>query len=130
VSQSPEIFGVSVETAGVVDVIEFLWASLALFDDEPLPDMANVYRPPPPPLYTVAAARERILRRLAAIPDGAPLDRFLPDMPDSNEVEAPSRLRRRSAWSSTFTASLELARQGDVVLAQARDFESIHVMPA
>jgi segregation and condensation protein A len=129
-AQSPEIFGVSVETAAVVDVIEFLWASLALFDDEPLPDMANVYRPPPPPLYTVAAARERILRRLTESPDGAPLDRLLPDMPDSNEVEALSRLRRRSAWSSTFTASLELARQGDVVLAQARDFESIHVMPA
>jgi segregation and condensation protein A len=125
----PEVFGVSVETAEVVDVVEFLWASLALFDDEPTADTANVYRPVSPPLHTVAAARERILRLLAGSPDGAPLDRFLPDESDVGEAEALSRLRRRSAWSSTFTASLELARQGDVALEQGRDFETIHIAP-
>jgi chromatin segregation and condensation protein Rec8/ScpA/Scc1 (kleisin family) len=36
-------------------------------------------------------------------------------------------LRLRSAWSSTFIAGLELAKQGDVVLGQGEDFEAIHV---
>jgi segregation and condensation protein A len=125
----PEIFGVSVETAEVVDVIEFLWASLALFDDDAgEPDTTSVYRPPLRlELHTVANARERILQQLAETPDGAVLDRFLPDMPVSAEGEAYSQLRRRSAWSSTFTASLELARQGEVALAQGEAFAPIHL---
>jgi hypothetical protein len=36
----------------------------------------------------------------------------------------------RSAWSSTFAASLELARQGDVVLEQDAAFELIHMSPS
>jgi chromatin segregation and condensation protein Rec8/ScpA/Scc1 (kleisin family) len=36
-------------------------------------------------------------------------------------------VRQRSAWSSTFIASLELARQGEVVLGQEQDFQPIHV---
>ena len=64
------------------------------------------------------------------MPDGAVLERFLPDMPASAEGETYSQLGRRSAWSSTFTASLELARQGDVVLEQDAAFESIHVSPS
>jgi chromatin segregation and condensation protein Rec8/ScpA/Scc1 (kleisin family) len=39
--------------------------------------------------------------------------------------ELPSK--RRSTWSSTFTASLELARQGDVVLGQGEAFKPIHI---
>jgi death on curing protein len=129
VSQSPEVFGVSVKAVQSVDVIEFLWASLALFDDDAgQPDMAMIYRPPlRPDLHTVAEARERILQRLAETPDGAVLDRFLPDMPASAEGETYSQLRRRSAWSGTFTASLELARQGKVVLAQGEAFAPIHL---
>ena len=62
-----------------VDVVEFLWASLALFDDEPAPDTADVYRPRWFDLYTVAEARERILRLLAETPEGVLLARLLPD---------------------------------------------------
>ena len=54
-----------------IDVIEFLWASLALFDDEEPPDTATAYRPAPLRLHTVAEARARILRRLKEQPDGA-----------------------------------------------------------
>ena len=124
----PEVLGVSIAAAPAVDVIEFLWASLALFDDDAAePDTATVYRPVPLDLYAVADARDRILRRLAETPDGATLDRLLPD-PDAMAEPTPrSALRRRSAWSSTFVASLELARQGDVVLGQGGDFQSIHV---
>lgn len=129
-AQSPEVFGVSVETGPAIDVIEFLWASLALFDDEAPPDTAMVYRPAPLALHTVAQARERILRRLNATPDGAPLDQLLPEE-STDTGDAPCRaLRRRSGWAATFVAGLELAKQGDVVMDQGDDFEPIHVAPA
>jgi chromatin segregation and condensation protein Rec8/ScpA/Scc1 (kleisin family) len=60
----PEVFGVSIETAHAPDVIEFLWASMALFDDTPAPDTATVYRPIHLDLHPVAEARARILRLL------------------------------------------------------------------
>jgi len=100
----PEVFGVSVDAAHSVDVIEFLWASLAPFDDGVKePDTTSVYRPPLRlELHTVADARERILQQLAANPEGGPLNRFLPKMPDG--CGARPSLRRRSAWSSTGPA--------------------------
>jgi segregation and condensation protein A len=138
----PEIFGVSVETpsagnstgsasgtlassAQAIDVIEFLWASLALFDDAGPPETSTVYRPVRPALYTATDARDRILRRLENAPDGARLDQLLPDLAAMPEAHA--AVRRRSAWSSTFIASLELARQGEVVLGQEQDFQTIHL---
>jgi segregation and condensation protein A len=111
-------------------VVEFLWASMALFDDEAEPDTATVYRPLHFDLYTVADARDRILRLLAAAPRWVALDRLLPDAPEQADHEPHRGLRRRSAWSSTFMASLELARQGDVALGQGGDFRPIHVVRA
>ena len=68
----PEIFGVSVEAGQAVDVVEFLWASLALFDDDTAAaDTATVYQARPFELYAVAEARERILQLLAEAPEGA-----------------------------------------------------------
>ena len=65
----PEIFGVSVEAGQAVDVVEFLWASLALFDDDTaVADTATVYQARPFELYAVAEARERILQLLAEAP--------------------------------------------------------------
>lgn len=74
-------------------------------------------------------ARDRILRLLDEAPDGAPLDRFLPDPADHADDEARKTLRRCSAWSSTLVA-VELAKQGDVVLDQGEDFAPIRVAPA
>jgi len=124
--------GLGVAFAGTppLDVIAFLWASLALFDDDPSADTANLYRPRPFALYAVAEARARILRVLAAAPDGGPLARFLPDPPETPESIAWQVLRRRSGWASTFMAGLELAKQGSVVLGQGGDFQLIHVRPA
>jgi segregation and condensation protein A len=126
----PEMFGVSVEAGPALDVTEFLWASLALFDDEQPPDTATAYRPAPLRLHTVAEARARILRRLAEQPDGVALDQLLPDeAPDASEPSRHARLRR-SGWAATFVAGLELAKQGEVVLGQGGDFETIYVAPA
>lgn len=124
----PEVLGLSIEVAPALDVVEFLWASLALFDDDAAePDTATVYRPTHFDLYAVAEARDRILRRLAETPQGVRFEHLLPDADAVSEQTQRSGLRRRSAWSSTFIASLELARQGDVVLGQGGDFEPIHV---
>jgi segregation and condensation protein A len=119
----PEILGVSVEAEQAIGMIEFLWASLALFDDGAAEaDPAPLCRPHPLGLYTVAEARERILQRLAEAPEGAPLEGLLPDPSARAERGTRETLRRRSAWASTLTAGLELARQGDVVLAQDAGF--------
>ena len=113
-----------------IDVTEFLWASLALFDDEQPPDTATAYRPAPLRLHTVAEARARILRRLQEQPDGVALDQLLPD--EAPDVSEPSRGAplQRSGWAATLIVGLELARQGEVVLGQGEDFETIHVAPA
>jgi segregation and condensation protein A len=122
----PEIFGVAVEAGQAIDVVEFLWASMALFDDAAAPETETVYEPRLfPELYPVAAARARILQRLAELPDGGPLAALLPETGATG-----SDLRRRSAWSSTLAAGLELAKQGDVVLAQDGGFQPIHVARA
>ena len=100
-------------------MVEFLWASLALFDDDTAAaDTATVYQARPFELYAVAEARERILQLLAEAPEGAPLERFLPDLAKISEREVWAKIRLRSAWSSTFIAGLELAKQGEVVLGQ------------
>ena len=115
----PEVFGMSVETGQVLDVIEFLWASLALFDDDAaVPDTATTYRPIPLDLYAVVDARARILHLLAETPDGASLEQLLPEAPEPAVYPFGCVVWRRSVWASIFLAALELARQGDVVMRQ------------
>jgi segregation and condensation protein A len=125
----PEPLGVLLAPQPELDVIEFLWASLALFDTGvPAVDTAPVYRPAwPRELHSVAAARARILARLEDAPDGVPLEQLLPE---PTEEKPRPMLRRRSAWASTLVAGLELAKQGDVVLGQGGTFQPIHVAPA
>ncbi len=125
----PEVVGVETATAHEADAIEFLWASLALFDDDlPGPDMAARYRPAWLDLHSVADARERILRLLADAPDGRPLDGLLPEALDVDATAVTrTGLRARSRWTSTFVAGLELAKQGDVTLEQDAAFSPIQV---
>jgi segregation and condensation protein A len=124
----PERLGVCLEAEYEVDVIAFLWASLALFDDDAdAVDTAHVYRPRWLDVYSLAAARARILRRLADSPEGQPFERLLPPAPASAESAPPNALRQRSAWTSTLVASLELAKQGEVVLTQDGSFAPIQV---
>jgi segregation and condensation protein A len=111
----PELVGTTVETAPAVDAVEFLWAAMALFDDAAdVAETGSRCRPPWSDLHSVPEARDRILRLLGETPGGGPLDRFLPAAPGETETA----LRRRSAWTTTFAASLELAKQGDAVVAQ------------
>jgi len=71
----PEVLGVSLEAMPVLDAVEFLWASLTLFDDGTAePDTVEMFRPLHLDLHTVAEAQNRILQRLAEVRDGATLD--------------------------------------------------------
>ncbi len=127
----PERLGTAIDVQHGFDRIEFLWASMALFDDgTEEPDTTPIYRPRWRDLYAVDDARARILRLLPETPDGAPLDRFVPAASDDAATAVAAALRRRSAWTSTFVASLELARQGDVALTQEGAFRPIHLRPA
>ena len=125
----PEDFAAALGAGHAVDVVEFLWASLALFDEvEDAVDPTDVYQPRRH-WYSVVAARAHILAVLAQAPDGGRLEQFLPDVDEAamSGAEIRSRVRCGLAWGCTFVASLELAKQGDLALAQAGLFEPIHV---
>jgi len=118
IAESP---GQAMAAPGSIDVVGFLWAAMELFDEPAKAvDTASRYRPHDWGAFSVAIARERILRRLAAAGEAQTLDRLLPDDVAGNASQSMrlAERRRRSAWSSTFIASLELAKQGNVVLAQ------------
>jgi segregation and condensation protein A len=125
----PEGFGPLIETEPEIDVIEFLWASMTLFDDGgPGPDVSETWRPRRQELYSIAEARARILKRIAETPDGLPMEQLLPEEAEAAGVPT-EPARRRAAWTSTFIAGFELAKQGDVAMAQEGALTAIHVSP-
>ena len=60
--------------------------------------------------------------------DGEALENFLPERPPKDAPDDPLRLS--SAWATTFSAGLELAKQGNVALTQADAFASVRVSRA
>ncbi|MCB8878589.1 hypothetical protein ASILVAE211_25700, partial [Acidisoma silvae] len=125
----PESMGLLLGTEHAVDVIAFLWASLALFeDDTPDPDTVTRYRPSWSDLYSVTEAQDRILRILGEGGDGAELEHFLPEPPVEVEGDGTAldgALRRSSAWATTFSASLELAKQNEIAVHQEEPFAKV-----
>ena len=124
----PEMVGTALDVQHAVDVIEFLWASMALFDDgAAMPDTSRCIVRPGSRSAHCRDARARILRLLDEIPDGTPLGRFLPVLEAQAETATPVplSLRRRSAVASTLIAGLELAREGVVTLHQPAPFAPI-----
>jgi len=87
------------------------------------------YRPEPLPLWHVPDAIVRITRLLpqlreSSTPEDAALWCFLPEVaPEPPQYD----LRCRSAVASTLVAGLELARQGQLTLAQEQAFGGIQV---
>lgn len=74
----------------------------------------------PLPLYSVEQALQRLRRLLGAVPDWTVLEAFLP------ALRGP-RLTRRSALTSTFVATLEMAKAGEIELRQDEAFGPIHL---
>jgi segregation and condensation protein A len=72
------------------------------------------------PIFLIEEARTRIERMLGRIPDWSMLTRFLP-------LDWTQGARRRSAVASTFSAVLELTRDGRLELRQMEPFGEIFV---
>jgi segregation and condensation protein A len=104
------------------DLTDLLRACLVVLH---VPDpQAAAYRPRPPPLWRVTDALPHIRRLLAGSPGGGPLAAFLPLLDGDDPGRA---LRCRAAVASTLVAGLELARNGDVCLAQDAAWAEIRV---
>lgn len=120
----PELLGTELGVRHQVDVVEFLWACLAQFEDPDNADAPSVYRPLWHDLCSVLEARARLLKLLPEGSADAPLGRFLPETA-AGEDAVRVGLRRRSAVASTLVAGLELAREGLVTLQQPEAFATI-----
>jgi len=72
------------------------------------------------PVWTVRQARRRLEALVGAMDDWSSLDGFLADMLDDPDM-------RTSVRASVFSASLEMARQGQVELRQAQAFDPIYM---
>ena len=84
-------------------------------------------RPEPLPLWRLPEALARLRQMLPDLPDGAPLEHFLPPAAD-DQPDLP--LQQRAALASTLLAGLELEREGSAKLEQDAPFGRIRVMPA
>jgi segregation and condensation protein A len=78
----------------------------------------GVYEMARAPVYLIEEARARIERMLGRISDWSALTRFLP-------LDWGIGARRRTALASTFSAALELARDGRLELRQMTPFGDI-----
>lgn len=81
------------------------------------------YEMPRAPVYLIEEARARLERMLGSIPDWSGLTRFLPSGWNTG-------YRRRTAIASTFSALLELARDGRVIMRQMTPFGEIYLRDA
>jgi segregation and condensation protein A len=86
-------------------------------------DQLQMLRIAPTQLYSVEDALERLEARLGKLPDWEVLMSFLPD-----NLKDPVVMR--SATASTFAASLELAKQGRLLLRQLEAFGPIYLKAA
>jgi segregation and condensation protein A len=86
----------------------------------------GAWRPAPLPLWRLPDALVRLRRMLPRVPpEGAALERFLPEATDSGKPDAV--LRRRAALASTLLARLELEREGSAALAQGEAFGPVRI---
>ena len=91
------------------------------------PILSASYQSAPLLLWRAPDALARLRRMLPTVPEGAALERFLPEAMDNGPDAA---LRRRAALASTLLAGLELGRDGAASLSQERAFGGILVAPA
>ncbi|WP_160938152.1 segregation and condensation protein A [Teichococcus coralli] len=109
-------------------ILAFWEATLAMLEGRAAPQRAAPVPPPPPlDLWRVPEALVWLRRRLAEHPESGLLTSFLPRI---SKIAPQARLRRRAALASTFVAALELAREGELHLAQAAAFAPISLQMA
>ncbi len=82
------------------------------------------YEPTRPPIYAIEQARHRIESMLGKIADWSMLEMFLPGTIEGVE-DGPRK--NRTAVASTFTATLELVRDGFLEIRQLKQFGPLYV---
>ena len=127
---APEMLGALSETDHQLDVIEFLWAAIELLDDADDADTEALYRPFYLDIYKVSEARERIFRRVVEAAERQDLHDLVPAASGFDPADAKAVQRYKSGWTTTFSAALEMAKQGEVALVQKGSFEPIAVAKA
>jgi len=114
----PEI-GQASRGADLTDLLRACLAALLVPEEA-----AVALQPRPPSLWTASNALAQFARLQDVLPDGSPLQAYLPAIPP----DAPRRaLRQRAALASTLIAALERARDGALSLAQESAWTPIRV---
>jgi segregation and condensation protein A len=114
----PEI-GLASRGADLTDLLRACLAALRVPEET-----AVALQPRPPPLWTASNALAQLARLLDVLPDGSPLEAYLPTIPR----DAPRRaLRQRAAVASTLIAALERARDGALSLEQEAAWRPIRL---
>ncbi len=103
------------------DLTELLRACLVALQ---LPAPAGSNQPRTLPFWRTRDAIERITQLLAASPEGAALDTFVPELADTG---ASGALHRRAAVAATLVAALELTRGGALTLRQHAPWQPIQI---
>jgi segregation and condensation protein A len=80
------------------------------------------YNIEPTRLYSLDESLERLRALLGAVPDWSILQSFLPEM-----IEMAVSLEQRSAMASTFAATLELVKNGELEIRQSGTFAPIYL---
>jgi segregation and condensation protein A len=109
---------------GAGDILDLLLACFDLLAPPAAPGPPPRYVPPVFDVCSLAEALRHLDAQLRAHPQGGRLALFVPA-----PAPAHSALRRRSAVASSFLASLELARQGAVLLQQDQHFGPLQLLP-
>ena len=94
---------------------------------EPAPITDAVYCPRHLALYPSATPVTRILRRLAHAPGEVVFDQLLPDAPELARLKRWPPCDGGRPGPAPSPPRLELAKQGDVAVAQAGSFQPIHL---
>lgn len=127
----PEWSGELVQHHQQIDRVAFVWACMELFDERDYTlTEGSMYRPPYLDLFDISKARDRIVRYFSETHSQGDLIELLPEAVKAESSKALPVLRRRSAWTSTFVAMLELAKQGVVLLDQTEFLGPIAVQLA
>lgn len=101
------------------DLLQFLWGCVGVFAGFGLQGedgLTERYVVTPLPFWRFEDALARIRDQLARPPHEATLVALAPPDATGGGGRSPQAVYRRAAWASTFMASLELAREGVVVL--------------
>lgn len=98
-----------------------LYDLLKAYTTQRIANLQRTYRPPPPPVFSIEEARERLARILGDLPGWVDIAELAP----FKAAAAP----RASVMASAFNAALEFAKDGRIELRQLGHYEPLYLRP-